>query len=79
VLAPDAYDRRVGPRMIVPLRGKVQPGESGGPVVDSRGSVIAMIFAGAKKGASGFAVPVDLVLRGVSTDLHPVSSGPCIG
>jgi hypothetical protein len=79
VIAPDAYDRRVSARMIVPLRGNVQPGESGGPVVDSRGRVIAMVFAGAKRGPSGFAIPVELVLRGVSTPLHPVSSGPCVG
>jgi S1-C subfamily serine protease len=79
VIAPDAYDRRVSARMIVPLRGKVQPGESGGPVVESRGRVIAMVFAGAKRGPSGFAIPVELVLRGVSTSLRPVSSGPCIG
>jgi S1-C subfamily serine protease len=79
VIAPDAYERRVSARTIVPLRGKVQPGESGGPVVDARGRVIAMVFAGAKRGPSGFAVPVQLVLRGVSTPLRPVSSGPCVG
>jgi S1-C subfamily serine protease len=79
VIAPDAYERRVSARTIVPLRGKVQPGESGGPVVDARGGVIAMVFAGAKRGPSGFAVPVQLVLRGVSTPLRPVSSGPCVG
>jgi S1-C subfamily serine protease len=79
VLAPDAYDRHVGPREVVPMRGRVQPGNSGGPVVDGRGSVVAMVFAGAKHGASGFAIPVDLVLRGLGAPLHPVSSGPCIG
>jgi S1-C subfamily serine protease len=79
VIAPDAYDRRVSARMIVSLRGEVQPGESGGPVVDSRGRVIAMVFAGAKRGASGFAIPVELVLRGASKPLRPVSSGPCVG
>src|SRR5206468_1245204 len=36
VFAPNAYGRHVGPREIVPLRGKVQPGESGGPVVDAQ-------------------------------------------
>jgi S1-C subfamily serine protease len=79
VVAPDAYDRRVSARIIVPLRGKVQPGESGGPVVDSRGSVIAMVFAGAKKGSSGYSVPVDLVLRGLRSAAQRVSSGPCVG
>jgi S1-C subfamily serine protease len=79
VSAPDAYDRRVENRIVVPLRGRVQPGESGGPVVDTRGGVVAMIFAGSKRGANGYAVPVDLVLQGVSTRLHPVSAGPCVG
>jgi S1-C subfamily serine protease len=79
VIAPDAYDRRVGARIIVPLRGKVQPGESGGPVVDARGSVIAMVFAGAKKGPSGYSVPVDLVLRGLRSAAQRDPSGPCVG
>jgi S1-C subfamily serine protease len=79
VIAPDAYDRHVGARLVVPLRGRVQPGESGGPVVDARGGVAAMVFAGAKRGASAFAVPVDLVLKGVARRPHPVSSGPCLG
>ena len=78
VLAPDAYNNRVRPRRVVPLRGEVQPGESGGPVVDRRGAVVAMIFGGAKRGEGGFGVPVEIVLRGVSTPLGPVSSGPCV-
>jgi S1-C subfamily serine protease len=79
VLAPDAYERTVGSREVVPLRGQIEPGESGGPVVDTGGKVIAMVFAGSKTGANGFAVPVELVMRGVSTELRPVSSGPCVG
>jgi hypothetical protein len=79
VLAPDAYDRRVSPREVVPLRGEVEPGESGGPVVDRQGDVVAMVFAGSRGEPNGFAVPVDLVMRGVATDLQPVPSGPCIG
>lgn len=79
VLAPDAYRRRVRPRTVVPLRGKVEPGESGGPAVDGRGSVVAMIFGGARTGDGGFGVPVELVLRGLSARLRPVSPGPCLG
>jgi S1-C subfamily serine protease len=78
VLAPDAYRKRVRPRQVVPLRGKVEPGDSGGPVVDRRGAVVAMIFGGTKRGQGGFGVPIEIVLRGVSTPLRPVSSGPCI-
>jgi S1-C subfamily serine protease len=79
VLAPDAYRRRVRPRTVVPLRGQVEPGESGGPVVDRRGSVVAMIFGGARTGDGGFGVPVELVLRGLNARLRPVSPGPCLG
>jgi S1-C subfamily serine protease len=79
VLAPNAYGGNVHPRMVVPLRGRVQPGESGGPVVDERGAVVAMIFGGARRGQGGYAVPVDLVLKPLDGRLQPVSSGPCLG
>jgi Trypsin-like peptidase domain/Colicin V production protein len=79
VLAPDAYERRIRPRVVVPLRGRVQPGESGGPVVDRRGSVLAMIFGGTQSRRGGYAVPVDLVLDALDERLRPVDAGPCIG
>ncbi|HJS70590.1 MAG TPA: serine protease [Gaiellaceae bacterium] len=78
VLAPNAYDKNIRPRSVVSLRGRVQPGESGGPVVDSRGGVVAMIFGGAKEGGNGFAVPVSVVEDAVPRATKPVSSGPCI-
>jgi hypothetical protein len=76
--APNAYGRHVGPRSVVRLRGQVQPGESGGPVVDSEGGVVAMIFGGVKDGGAGFAVPVSVVRDAVPQATGPVSSGPCI-
>jgi S1-C subfamily serine protease len=79
VLAPNAYERGLRPRVVVPLRGRVQPGESGGPVVDRQGAVVAMIFGGTHSGRGGYAVPVDLVLRALSERLRPVDSGPCLG
>ena len=78
VIAPNAYGHNVGRRSIVPLRGKVEPGESGGPVVDSKGGVVAMIFGGAKNVGSGFAVPVSVVRDAVPKATGPVSSGRCI-
>jgi hypothetical protein len=78
VLAPDAYRRRVRPRRVVPLRGSVEPGDSGGPVIDRRGAVVAMVFGGTRGGEGGFGVPVSLVLRGLNTPLRPVSAGPCV-
>ncbi len=78
VLSPDAYGRGTGPRVVVPLRGGVQPGDSGGPVVDRRGRVVAMIFGGTRDGDGGYAVPVDLVLAAAEKRLRPVPSGPCL-
>jgi hypothetical protein len=78
VLSPDAYGRRVRPRVVVPLRGAVQPGESGGPVVDRRGRVVAMIFGGTRQGGGGYAVPVQLVAAAAAERLAVVSSGPCL-
>jgi hypothetical protein len=77
-IAPNAYGRRVGPRSVVRLRGQVEPGESGGPVVDRDGGVVAMVFGGAKIGGNGFAVPVSVVRDAMPEATQPVSSGPCI-
>jgi S1-C subfamily serine protease len=78
VLSPDAYGRGTHARVVVPLRGQVRPGESGGPVVDRRGRVVAMIFGGTRDRTGGYAVPVDLVLDAASGPLRRVPSGPCI-
>jgi S1-C subfamily serine protease len=78
VLSPDAYGRGTRPRVVVPLRGGVKPGESGGPVVDRRGRVVAMIFGGTRDRKGGYAVPVGLVLTAAEGRLRPVPSGPCI-
>jgi len=79
VIAPDAYERRLRPRLVVPVRGAVEPGESGGPVVDARGRAVAMIFGGARDGRGGFAVPVSLVIRGLAQADRPVAPGDCVG
>ena len=66
-------------RAITPVSGRVQHGDSGGPVIDTRGRVEGTIFAAAEKGAaSGYAVPTSIV----RTDLakvgrHRVSTQAC--
>jgi S1-C subfamily serine protease len=79
VVAPNAYGGHYGPRSVVPVRGGVQPGDSGGPVVDSDGEVLAMIFGGTKDGTSGFAVPASVVQNAVPKADGPVGPGPCVG
>jgi S1-C subfamily serine protease len=77
VLAPDAYGRNLRLRTIVPLRGEVEHGESGGPIVDEDGEVVAMVFAAATEGEGGFGVPLEAIERGLEAPLEPTSTGPC--
>jgi S1-C subfamily serine protease len=78
-LAHDAYERRAVRRRITAFRGEVQPGNSGGPIVDLAGRVSATVFAKMVSGRQGgYAVPNDIVrdtLRGAS---GPVATGPCV-
>lgn len=77
MLTRDAYGKRMLFRTIVPLRALVRPGNSGGPVVDRKGRVVAMITAASKDGDGGFGVPAGEVERHLGGDLRPVDPGPC--
>jgi S1-C subfamily serine protease len=78
----DAYGQGHVLRTITALRGKVQPGNSGGPMVNGRGQVVATVFA-ALTGTpreGGFAVPNTVVRAAVKraeARTDPVSTGPC--
>jgi S1-C subfamily serine protease len=81
VLTQDAYGRRLVRRTITSFRGNVQPGNSGGPIVDVAGRVAATVFAKSTSGgpAGGFAIPNGIVreeLRGASGQ---VGTGSCAG
>jgi S1-C subfamily serine protease len=59
-------------RPIVALRGNVKPGNSGGPVVDAQGNVVATLFAQRRGSDDGYAVPnaqVDNALANVGPPL----------
>jgi S1-C subfamily serine protease len=79
--APDAFGRGAVIRQLTPLRGLVRPGNSGGPMVDARGRVVATVvaetFGGGILGGYGVANPA--VARAVATAVAPVSDGPCRG
>jgi S1-C subfamily serine protease len=81
VISEDSYGAGPIHRSIAFLRGAVRSGNSGGPLVDSRGRVMATVFAATTGGApGGFAVPDDVVeeaLRHISNG--PVSTGSCTG
>jgi S1-C subfamily serine protease len=83
VTTDDAYGNGPVVRLITSLRGRVRPGNSGGPMVDASGDVIAMVFAaitGAGSGHGGFAVPTVVIrdqLGLAQSSSGPVSTGHC--
>jgi S1-C subfamily serine protease len=85
VSTEDAYGNGPVTRSITALRGRVRPGNSGGPMIDRAGQVVATVFAaitGPTSGQGGFAVPNALVatqLAQSASRTHPVSTQPCAG
>jgi S1-C subfamily serine protease len=81
VLTQDAYGRRLVRRSITSFRGNVQPGNSGGPIVDLAGRVAATVFAKSTSGgpAGGFAIPNGVVRRELRGASGAVGTGSCAG
>jgi hypothetical protein len=78
VLSDDSYGRGPIRREISFLRGSVRSGNSGGPMVDSRGRVLGTVFASTTSGPpGGFAVPNSVVEEAIAEDQSPVDTGPC--
>jgi S1-C subfamily serine protease len=81
VSTDDAYGNGPVVRSITSLRGRVRPGNSGGPMVDASGRVLAMVFAaitGAGSGHGGFAVP-NAVVRAQLAVAHSRSGAASTG
>jgi S1-C subfamily serine protease len=78
VTSQDAYGRGPVQREMTTVRGLVRSGNSGGPVVDSRGRVVGTIFAAATSGPQGgYAVPNDIVRDELGRASGTASTGPC--
>jgi S1-C subfamily serine protease len=78
VVTQDAYGNGPVQRRITSLRGAVRPGNSGGPMIDGAGRVIATIFAATTSGPrGGYAVPNSVVKRILGRAGGRVSTGPC--
>jgi S1-C subfamily serine protease len=78
VLTQDAYGNGRVRRSLVSLRGRVRPGNSGGPLVDTRGRVLTTVFAATRGGApGGYGVPNAVVRRALQGATRPVNTGPC--
>jgi S1-C subfamily serine protease len=83
VSTDDAYGNGPVLRSITSLRARVRPGNSGGPMVDASGQVVAMVFAaitGPGSGRGGFAVPNAVVAQQLAlarSRSGAVSTGAC--
>jgi S1-C subfamily serine protease len=79
VLANDAYGRRLVRREVTAFRADVQPGNSGGPIVDVAGHVSGTVFSKILVGPEGgYAVPNDIVRAALRRADGPVDTGPCV-
>jgi S1-C subfamily serine protease len=78
-ITEDAYGHGPIRRAIVSLRGTVRSGNSGGPLVDTRGRVMGTVFAATTSGSpGGFAVPGEIVAAALgNAGATPVDTGPC--
>jgi uncharacterized membrane protein required for colicin V production len=76
--APGAYGGPRVRRTVVPLRGDIRPGASGGPAVDGEGRVAAMVFGARPGGGGGAGVPAGEIARALAAPVGaPVDPGPC--
>jgi S1-C subfamily serine protease len=85
VLTQNAYGQGPVSRVLTPMRGLVRPGNSGGPLVDDEGRVLATVFAGTVgvRPSGGYGVANETV-RDVLAEAEAhdsagteVASGPC--
>ena len=73
--SPGVSDEITG-RLVTTVRGKLRPGNSGGPVVDETGAVLTTAFA-AIYPAAGLGVPNQFVRKGLQEAGPRVSTGRC--
>jgi uncharacterized membrane protein required for colicin V production len=77
-LSQDSYGRGPIERLMTPFRGRVRSGNSGGPVVDASGRVMATVFAAEKRRSTGgLGVPNSVVRDALHGRLQASGTGPC--
>jgi S1-C subfamily serine protease len=70
-------------REVLSLRGKVRPGNSGGPVVSSGGDVVGVVFAASLTDSdTGYALSAEQVAKAATLGVSqggPVDTQDCAG
>lgn len=79
--SPDIYGQGTVIRDVLSLRGLIRPGNSGGPVVDSAGRVLGVVFAASVTSSdTGYALSASQVAQAAATGRiasRPVSTQGC--
>jgi S1-C subfamily serine protease len=79
--SPDIYGNGTVTRHVFSLRGRIRPGNSGGPVVSTQGRVLGVVFAASVSDRdTGYALTADQVAKAAAVGLEArdkVSSGNC--
>jgi S1-C subfamily serine protease len=65
IVGRDAYGRFPISRTVTTLRGAIRSGNSGGPIVDAKGNVVATAFARRTGANGGYGVPAAVVQQAV--------------
>ena len=68
-------------RSIIQIAGKVEQGNSGGPLLNASGHVLGVVFAKAVQGEAGYVIPVDRVqeaLTAAGDSTQTVATGQCV-
>lgn len=81
-LGTDIYGQPAAPREVYAITGRVQPGNSGGPLLSSTGQVVGTVFAKSARGApTGYVLTLDESRPVVEEAAHataPVPTGACV-
>lgn len=81
LVSPDIYDENTVTRQVFSIRGLVRSGNSGGPLVSSRGDVYGVVFAASLSDSStGYAITAEQVAddaRAGQASGQEVSTGDC--
>lgn len=82
-LGTDIYGQPAAPRSVYAITGRVEPGNSGGPLLSPTGQVVGTVFAKAARGApTGYVLTLDEsrpVIEQAAGATAAVSTGACTG